>query len=288
MRFKLIPVTRRFCKYKFEIIRKMHLAWHDHVMAKAVQQETKRNFQCNICGSETVAFTVDICSRDRVSCKYCGSTLRYRSIIHILSLELFGKSIVLKDFPVDKNICGLGMSDWEGYAEILAKKFSYTNTFYHKEPKLDISYVPKKMLQKYDFLISSDVFEHVFPPVVKAFSNSRNLLKKNGTLILTVPYMLFVRTWEHYQHINKLDVVFENGRKQVVNTSEEGDVEIFEDPVFHGGDGSTLELRIFSRSCLKEHFQEGGFVSSIFHRPFKPEFGIFWPTNWSLVMTANV
>ena len=57
----------------------------------------------------------------------CGSNVRVRALIHLLSVELFGHSIVLADFPVMKSIRGLGMTDKACYADVLASKFDYKN-----------------------------------------------------------------------------------------------------------------------------------------------------------------
>src|ERR1044072_1657831 len=93
-------------------------------------------FKCNICGAQCLVAHSHL-QREVASCETCGSTPRARAIIRALSLELFGKNVVLPEFPVNREIRGLGMSDWEGYAARLADKFSYTNTYYHKEPRPD-------------------------------------------------------------------------------------------------------------------------------------------------------
>ena len=86
-------------------------------------------FRCNICGQPCVA-RIDELTRERPSsCGTCASTVRWRSIIHVLSLELFGTSLALEDFPVRRDLVGRGLSDWDGYALPLAQKFTYVNTF---------------------------------------------------------------------------------------------------------------------------------------------------------------
>jgi len=77
-------------------------------------------FHCNICGSVRHS-NLQKLGRETVTCSSCGSTVRFRSIIHILSIELFGKSLTLPEFPYDKQISGIGMSDWIGYAKNLEK-----------------------------------------------------------------------------------------------------------------------------------------------------------------------
>ena len=85
---------------------------------------------------------------------------RVRALIHLLSMELFGRSLVLKRFPQLKAIRGLGMSDKEGYAELLAEKFDYTNTFYDREPRVDFTQLGRELSGRYDFILSADVLEH--------------------------------------------------------------------------------------------------------------------------------
>ena len=87
-----------------------------------------------------------------------------RSIVSVLSLELFDANLELPDFPNRPDLVGLGMTDWDGYALRLAEIVSYRNTYYHQEPKLDISAneIPDAMKEN-DFVISSDVLEHMAP-----------------------------------------------------------------------------------------------------------------------------
>ena len=65
--------------------------------------------------------------------------MRLRSLIALLSREIFGVELAIPDFPVLKGIRGFGMSDPPELAQRLAEKFEYTNTFYHQEPRLDIA-----------------------------------------------------------------------------------------------------------------------------------------------------
>lgn len=69
------------------------------------------------------------------------------------------------------------MSDANLYAKLLCKKFSYTNTFFHIEPRLDIANLDVKWFNFADFVITSDVFEHVKPPIPRAFQNLYSMLK---------------------------------------------------------------------------------------------------------------
>ncbi len=118
-------------------------------------------FRCNICGNATLAPVPEITSREAPSCCYCGSSLRLRSIIAALSLELFGEIKTIPEMPERKDLAGIGLSDFRVYARPLRKKFSYTNTFYHRRPRLDIMKLKDELKGTADFVISSEVFEHV-------------------------------------------------------------------------------------------------------------------------------
>src|SRR5258708_24473493 len=83
-------------------------------------------FGCNVCGAWN---EVKHFATEPATCGY-ESNVRIRALIHLLSMELCGRSIPLPEFPKLKSIRGLGMSDKDCYAGILAEKFDYTNTSY--------------------------------------------------------------------------------------------------------------------------------------------------------------
>ena len=87
-----------------------------------------------------------------------------------LSTELFGIPLGLRDFPRVKSLRGLGTSDSSQYAKRLTEVFDYRNTFYDREPRFDLG-IPSEESNTYDFLLSSDVLEHVAPPIEQAFRN---------------------------------------------------------------------------------------------------------------------
>ena len=274
-------------KQKFDLIKKCHICWYNHVLRKVEDSNRSLTFQCNICGEFSTAQLSDIYDREKASCQHCGSNLRYRSIIHILSKKLFGESIPLPEFPKRKDIIGIGMSDWEGYAEGLSQKFSYKNTFYHQEPRLDITTITSRIHNKYDFIIFSDVFEHVMPPVSESFKNLLHILKNGGVCIFTVPFMNYVKTWEHFPGLSDFKVISKGGQKTLINITTEGTKKTYSDLIYHGGEGETLELRIFSRSSLLKDFNNAGFSQVQIHKCNFPNFGIIWPYNWSLPMSLK-
>jgi hypothetical protein len=246
-------------------------------------------FTCNVCGHGNQGVPLPLVqNREAQSCAQCRSSLRMRSLVHLLSTELFGEPRMLPDFPVDKSIAGLGMSDWDGYAIGLAHKLSYTNTYYHMEPRLDIANVPAKSLGRNRFVISSDVFEHIPGfALERAFANSRALLCDGGVFIFTVPYVTEGETREHFPRLHDFHIEERDGRRILHNRTMDGTQEVFEDLVFHGGDGMTLEMRMFSEPDLLRRLRAAGFSSAEVRIDHAPEFGIMWPIDHSVPIVAR-
>lgn len=248
--------------------------------------DTTCYFLCNICATQ-VSSPEEGLTREATSCPSCGSTVRMRSLMHVLSMELFGESIPVPHFPVDKKIVGTGMSDWETYAALLAEKFSYTNRFFDREPFMDITDPPAALESTLDFLISTDVFEHVAPPVVAALQNARALLKPSGVFIFSVPYMAEGETLEHFPDLFDYHLEEKDGAFTLLNRTRAGEWQSFDDLCFHGGRGSTLELRVFSERPLLEQIAEAGFAPPVLYGEPVMEFGIRWPERLSLPMALR-
>tara|TARA_R110000737_G_scaffold2923_18_gene10085 strand:+ start:223106 stop:224818 length:1713 start_codon:yes stop_codon:yes gene_type:complete len=243
-------------------------------------------FQCNICGKRNEVDGSKI-GRETSSCSGCRSTVRMRSIIHLLSMELFGESMLISDMPPRPEIRGIGMSDWGVYAKRLANVFSYTNTFYDHEPQLDVTNPDPALFGTYDFIISSDVYEHVAPPVSIAFENAKKLLKPGGVMIFSVPFTLG-ETVEHFPDLHDYEIVGKGASSVLINTTKTGVKQEFRNLVFHGGEGATLEMRVYGREPLIKHFEDAGFETPTVYQDPHQEFGIYFPQNWSLPMIARV
>lgn len=180
------------------------------------------------------------------------------------------------------------MSDWEGYSRSLADRLDYTNTYYHTEPRLDITRVPQDVGSKYDFLIASDVFEHIpLFALVDAFENARKLLRSDGFLLLTVPFAAHEATREHYPRLHDFQIRNVDGKATLFNRTRDGIDEVFDDLVFHGGEGSTLEMRKFGARDLVQRLKAAGFASIRFCTDYVPEFGIRWPNDSDLPIVAR-
>ena len=216
-----------------------------------------------------------LASREAPSCYHCYSSKRFRALMAALSQQLHGAVIPLPKFPKQKHITGLGMSDSKVYAQPLGRIFAYTNTFYHKRPRLDITAAPPELTGSLDFVISSDVFEHVPPPVERAFANLYRILKPGGFCILSVPYTGQGETCEHFPELHDFKIVYANGKPRLLNTTRDGRNQVFDTLCFHGGGGATLEMRLFSRQSLLACLHAAGFTHVEFCTSDIPEHGIF-------------
>ncbi|HZQ62054.1 MAG TPA: methyltransferase domain-containing protein [Casimicrobiaceae bacterium] len=243
-------------------------------------------YQCNICGTRC-AIAVSELHREAGHCCACHATMRSRSVVHHLSTGLFGASLPIAGFPVAARVMkGIGMSDAEDYAPALARHLQYTNTYYHQEPRLDILAPPEAYLGACDFVISSDVFEHVPPPVSAALRNLRRLLKPGGLLVFTVPFAVEGQTREHFPDLHEYSIESREGKPVLVNTTREGHRQEYTDLVFHGGAGATLEMRLFSVASLRSDLEAVGFGNVTVHAEPCFERGIYWSAPWSVPITA--
>lgn len=235
-------------------------------------------FTCNICGA----------SCRQPQCLSCGAGLRDRAILQVLSRELFGVDLTLPEFPRMKSLRGLGISDSAVYADRLALKFDYRNTFFDRPPRLDITNPPPEESGQFDFVVSSEVMEHVAPPVEAAFAATFRLLKPKGVLILTTPYSLEKSTVEHYPELHEFGLAQTGGRLVLVNRTQSGELQLFDNPVFHiGCADKALEVREFSEIALRALLTGAGFQSVQIYSEDYPPFGIERRENWSLPMAAR-
>ena len=243
---------------------------------------------CNICGCKLRSAEELWSQRGAISCNICRSTLRFRSLVAALQLRLHGNiDIPLAGIPANNHIVGLGMSDTSTYTYWLSKKYSYTNTFFDTEPTLDIQHPGQQYLTANDFVLSSDVFEHVTGSLDTAFANLHALLKPGGVLVFSVPYALRGKTVEHYPDLYDFRIVGEKDNRQLINRTQDGREQVFTDLRFHGGAGATLELRIFSLPDLQTHLEKAGFQDIRVHSEDYPEWGIVHANKSSVPITAR-
>ena len=143
-----------------------------------------------------------------------------------------------------------------------------------------------------DFVIASDVYEHIEAPVERAFNNARKLLKDSGVFIFSVPFShpgeKDIPLLEHYPELYDYQVVKEMDEYVLLNTTQDGRQQRFEQPVFHGGPGTTLELRLFSEAWVIALLAQAGFNDIVIYSGAEFEHGIHWPGGWSVPMAARI
>ncbi len=203
-------------------------------------------FVCNVCGGSATFQQAHYDNPELPSCGECRSNVRFRWLVHRLSLSLFDRSMLLPDFPYRKSIRGIGLTDPQPIAAVLAERFTYCNTYLTTAPRLDIRRDPSPLGQL-DFLIASEVFEHVEPPVEMAFANAARLLKPAGLLLLTVPWVWDGDSRTAIPELYDWRLDREGDRYVIINRSADGHVERFENMAFDGSPGPS-----FGRT--REHF----------------------------------
>lgn len=243
-------------------------------------------YRCNLCGATNRRPPSQLV-REALSCDKCESSGRLRALAWLISDELFGTPMPLPDFPMIRSWTAIGMSDIDDFAAPLAQKFSYTNTFYHKPPMFDVTNPDPALDGKFDFIVSSEVLEHVPDPVAPAFATLYRMLKPNGALFLTIPYSLEATTIEHFPDLHDFAVTALRDQWVLVNRTQDGRLQTFDNLVFHGGPGSTLEMRVFNEATIRKLLNDAGFGPIRIAGDSYPEFGILPDDPWSLPIAAR-
>lgn len=241
------------------------------------------SFVCNICGARN---EVEHFATEPASCA-CGSNVRVRVLIHLLSMELFGQSLPLIEFPKLRALRALGMTDKESYSGTLAEKFDYTNTYLDREPRFDFTENHAELAGAYDFIVSADVLEHVSPPAERAMEEVCRLLKPHGFLVGTVPCHSGTQTLEHFPELHEYRVVSLGDSTILVNRRRDGGLEVRDQLIFHGGTGSTLEMRQFAAPELRNQLIASGFREVSFLTEDIPGAGIWFDADVSVPFIAR-
>lgn len=233
------------------------------------------SFTCNICGQKN-SKQRDRFHREIVDCEGCGSTPRFRGLALAISRRLCGEKHTFGQLLPRNDLRGISMSDWPPLVDALGAKFHHTNTYYHQEPLLDIMSCSALPYGNLDYVICSEVFEHVVPPLEQGFSNLRRLLSKNGLLIFSTPYTAASETTEHYPGMRDFRLVQFDEEWVVVAKNAAGEIDTYRKPIFHGGPGTVLEMRVWGRDHLFGSLRAAGFAQ-IEELEFDEANGYFWP-----------
>lgn len=196
------------------------------------------------------------------SCSACASTVRMREIAYHLMFFAKGNEAAKV----------VGLSDHTSIQEFAESlELNYLNTFFDMDPRLDISNPSDNWHNFANILISSDVMEHVMPPISKAFAGHFKVLQPGGNLILTTPYFHQSSYLEKYPHMS--GYVVDDQANVFANGDNYESLKIV-DPVFHGGPGNTLEMRIVAPEIIREGLEMAGFEDVVFNEVDIPENGI--------------
>jgi len=203
-------------------------------------------FVCNVCGRHNFFQQAHYENPELPSCDSCQSNVRFRWLVYRLSLGLFGRSLSLMDFPPRKSITGIGLTDPPQIAAILAERFTYRNTYLTTDPRLDIRCDPSP-LGELDFLIASEIFEHVEAPVARAFENAARLLKPSGLFLFTAPWVWDGDRETAIPELYDWRLGSDESGYVIVNYRSDGQSEVFRHMAFDGSPGPSL-------GWTREHF----------------------------------
>lgn len=157
--------------------------------------------KCNICNNEFESQLKDDLTpeeinsfRESLNCKKCNSISRDRIMMWALANCMNHKECLL-ELPTNKEIRILESTGVRGHPNVLNSKFDYINT------KFDSNSIRKKLDRRkfadfqdlhfdnefFDYIVSSDVFEHVRLDD-KAFREVYRTLKNHGYFLMTAPF----------------------------------------------------------------------------------------------------
>jgi len=205
---------------------------------------------CNICNTnleydlkDSLTFDEILAFREGLVCKKCGSISRDRMMMWVLA-NTNSKTSNLSDIPENKNLRILESTATRGHTNVLDLKFEYLNTIFDsdaikagKDPKKFADFQNLHYDDSYfDYILASDVFEHVRLDD-DAYSEIFRTLKTGGYFLMTVPFSY------------ELD-------KTMIRVKPEGDKDIFLLPPEYHAD-HTLVYRIYGRDLFDKLTQHG-------------------------------
>jgi hypothetical protein len=114
----------------------------------------------------------------------------------------------------------------------------------------------------------------------------RRLLAPGGVFIFTAPFTDGADTVEHFPDLHDWRLERRDRQSRLLNTTKDGWRQSFDAPVFHGGHGTTLEMRVFALAALRRHFDAAGFRRMrVANEPCAAS-GIAWPGESSVPIVA--
>jgi SAM-dependent methyltransferase len=223
---------------------------------------------CNICRRPTLFVIIGSNLRETAICVFCRSFNRARQMYHVFSLQRTSADIRIWNMENSGSLHKTLLKTYGGnyvYSAYLGKGIesgTVKQNVRHEDVRRT-SFPP----DYFDFVLSSDVLEHV-PKPEDAFVEIHRILKPGGTLIFTVPLL---------EDQEKSD------RRAIED--EKGEVVLLKEPQYHGDPlrpEGILVFTLFGWDML-EMASAAGLECSV-HRPYLLRYGIIGPG--TLVFTA--
>ena len=154
--------------------------------------------KCTVCGSFSLIRLTNDNFRENCYCIKCKSFNRQRQIAFVLLNAIANKKLrSLKDLSIVNHLSIFNTETGGSLHKFLKKTSRYTCSEYFGEHHKSGEYVDGRMHQdlmslsfsdnQFDFVISTDVFEHVADPYI-AHQEVYRVLKPGGRHIFTVPF----------------------------------------------------------------------------------------------------
>lgn len=125
------------------------------------------------------------------------------------------------------------------------------------------------------------------PSVSIAFENTLKMLRPHGVFVFSVPYATQGATVEHFPDLHEFRIEEHDGARRLVNVTRSGETQVFDNLIFHGGEGDTLEMRLFSLEDMLRDLAAAGFQDvQVLSEPCF-EFGIYHDIPMSLPIIAR-
>lgn len=252
---------------------------------RAAPNEALLFFNCPICARAS-KWPRSLMVREAPTCLGCGSSVRLREVVAAISDAILGTDQPAISWPIRKDIKGVGFSDALVYARYLERATDYENTWYHLEDSVDITDLSSLGGRTFDFAVCSDVLEHIRRPVQVAFDNLFHILRPGGTLVLNFP-LRDGETREHFPELSEMQLAQAGGAWELQGRTPDGAEFSSTDLIFHGGPGTTIEMRVFGRASVERHLTEAGFVDISERSKESPHFGIIHEGTPETIHTAG-
>jgi SAM-dependent methyltransferase len=226
---------------------------------------------CNICGSVTRAIITADNFRENCLCKKCHSFNRQRQVAYVLLNAINNKQVTcLRDLSSIPSLSVYNTETGGVLHNYLSRVQGYVCSDYFGSTHASGDYINGKLHQdlmdlsflddQFDYVISTDVFEHIPDPNI-AHSEIHRVLKSGGRHIFTVPF---------YQ------TEFLNEKR--VSIGKDGRLIHKKEPIYHIDplrEEGILVYNIFSIELLAD-LSRIGFRTNMYHL-YNPIYGILGP-----------